>query len=160
MRIQISLPPDRSVPGTLRAFDDQEQLIVGPLKCLGKADNAAAKLHGNPDRISTRPFGDTPTGDYEIVRLVAHAGETEIHTYGTYPSILLDPSSGDALIAKQNGRSGLMIHGGDPGLGGRLRSTYGCIRVTESNERDLAALVLQSSLATSVVRIIETSPRS
>lgn len=155
MRIEILLPRDRSSLGTLQAFNDDGEPVVGPVKCLGKADNAAAKLHGNPDRISIKPFGDTPTGEYRVAQLISHSGETEIHTYGTYPSILLDPLAGDALTAKQNGRLGLMIHGGDAGPSGRLRPTYGCIRVAELSERNLAALVVQSILGPSLVRIAE-----
>lgn len=88
------------------------------------------------------------------MQLVAHIGsEGNIHTYGTYPSVLLDPISGDALTAKHNGRAGLMIHGGAPALDGSLRSTFGCIRVSEANERDLAALVVHSQLASSIVQV-------
>jgi lipoprotein-anchoring transpeptidase ErfK/SrfK len=156
MRIEISLLKDRTIPATLQAFNDDEERIVGPVKCLGKADNATAKLHGNPDRTTTRPFGDTPTGDYRVVRLVTHTGgESEVHTYGTFPSVLLDPVAGDALTAKNNGRSGLMIHGGAPGAGGKLRPTFGCIRVAEDDERDLAALIVRSTLTSSTVRITE-----
>jgi hypothetical protein len=157
MRIEISLFKDRTLPGTLQAFNDDEEQVIGPVKCLGKADNATAKLHGNPDRTTTQPFGDTPTGGYRVVQLVTHPNnETEIHTYGAYPSVLLDPVSGDALTAKDNGRSGLMIHGGAPGTGGKLRPTFGCIRVAEDDERDLAALIVHSLLASSTVRISET----
>jgi hypothetical protein len=156
LRIEITLPKDRTLPGKLQAFDDGDLLILDGIGCLGKSDNATAKLHGNPDRITTRPFGDTPTGEYRVVQLVAHLhSESEIHTYGTFPSVLLDPLSGDALAAKQNGRTGLMIHGGVPGGGGRLRPTFGCIRIAENDERDLVALIVNSALALSRVRIGE-----
>lgn len=156
MRVEVTLPKDRSVPGKLRAFDDADQLVLGPVNCLGRADSGDAKLHGNPERDSLHLFGDTPTGKYRIAQLMSHQrSESDIHTYGTYPAVLLDPLSGDALKAKQNGRSGLMIHGGAPSASGKLRPTHGCIRIAEADERDLVAIVLRSALATSTVLVSE-----
>ena len=156
MRVEVTLPSDRTLTGTLQGFDDDGVLVLGPVNCLGKADNATAKLHENPSRDSLLPFGDTPTGNYDIVKLFSHTGgESDIHTYGTFPSVLLDPKFGNALKAKRNGRSGIMIHGGAPGAGGKLRPTFGCIRLSENDERDLAALVLRSTLASSTVVVKE-----
>jgi L,D-transpeptidase catalytic domain len=156
MLVEVTLPSDRTLTGTLQAFDDEGARVLGPVNCLGKADNATAKLHDNPTRDSLIPFGDTPVGTYGIVRLISHTGgESETHTYGTYPSVLLDPKSGLALKAKKNGRSGIMIHGGAASTGGKLRPTFGCIRLFENDERDLAALVLRSALASSTVSVKE-----
>jgi hypothetical protein len=156
MKIEIMLPKDRSVPGTLEASDDAATKAMGPVSCLGKADSQDAALHHNPTMDSTQPFGNTPTGDYKIVQLVTHSGsESDVHTYGSFPSILLDPVSGDALKAKQNGRAGLMIHGGVPSLSGGLRPTHGCVRVTENTQRDLAAAVVHAVLNASLVTVQE-----
>jgi hypothetical protein len=92
MTIKITLQRDRSVSGTLVAFDDAGTVVVGPVTCLGRADSQDAALHHNPTLDSVQPFGNTPTGDYHIVQLVTHTGgESDLHTYGSFPSILLDP---------------------------------------------------------------------
>jgi hypothetical protein len=151
MKIQIALSKDRSILGNLQVFDDAGVVVLGPVDCLGQADQGDAHAHNNPTRDTTRQYGNTPTGGYAIAQLVTHSGgETDLHTYGSYPSILLDPLSGDALKAKQNGRSGLMIHGGAPGLNGRLRPTHGCVRLSESDQRDLVSIVFPSIKTTTV----------
>src|SRR5271156_29634 len=104
MKIQIAFSKDRSILGNLQAFNDAGVVVLGPVDCLGQADLGDAQAHHNPTRDTTRQYGNTPTGDYAIAQLVTHSGgETDLHTYGSYPSILLDPLSGDALKAKQNG---------------------------------------------------------
>ena len=156
MRVEITLPKDRSTVGKLQAFDDAGQSALGPVNCLGRADSTDAKLHGNPQRDSLRSFGDTPTGGYRIAQLVSHQhSESDVHTYGTYPAVLLDPTAGDALKAKQNGRFGLMIHGGAPSASGKLRPTHGCVRLAENDQRDLVSIVVRSLLASSTVTVTE-----
>lgn len=75
--------------------------------CLGRADQEAAKKVGNPSRNPLRRNGDTPTGTYRawIGRVILLSPRS----YGPHPVIRLDPISGDALEAKRNGRSGLLI---------------------------------------------------
>jgi hypothetical protein len=51
-------------------------------------------------------------------------------TYGQNRVMYMDPLSGDALTAEDNGRSGLWLHGGSL-RDGNLRPTYGCIRVDD-----------------------------
>ncbi|KQM36446.1 hypothetical protein ASE59_05235 [Sphingomonas sp. Leaf10] len=63
--------------------------------------------------------------------------------YGSVGAIVLDPISGDAEVAQDNGRTGLLIHAGrqvatPTPLPGHLRPTNGCIRILEP---DLAALI-------------------
>ena len=50
---------------------------------------------------------------------------------------MLDPVSGQAKIPKQNGRFGLLIHGGDLNAAGKLRPTFGCVRVFNNDLADL-----------------------
>jgi lipoprotein-anchoring transpeptidase ErfK/SrfK len=57
--------------------------------------------------------------------------------FGPNPFIVLDPTSGPALRAKQNGRHGLLIHGGDLNAQGKLRPTFGCVRVFNKDMKDL-----------------------
>jgi hypothetical protein len=158
MKISVVLPQNRIRPGQLSVFDDDGSLVFGPVACLGKADNGAAKAHGNPTRDPTQRFGDTPTGSYAAVMLVVHdAGETNVHTYGAHPSILLDPVSGQALTAKQQGRTGIMIHGGAPSPTGGLRPTNGCVRLSEADQGSLIALVQPVALRTVSVVITEAT---
>lgn len=53
------------------------------------------------------------------------------HSYGINGVIKLDPASGDAATAKGNGRTGILIHGGELGIGGQLRRTNGCLRLRD-----------------------------
>ena len=152
MRIQVVLHPNRVQLGQLTVLDDDGAALFGPVPCLGKADNQDAIQHNNPTRDPKLPFGDTPTGEYSIAELVTHAkGETTRHTYGAFPSVLLDPQSGDALTAKQNGREGLMIHGGAPSSSGGLRPTHGCVRLAEDSQKALIDLLESAPELDSVV---------
>jgi hypothetical protein len=92
-----------------------------------------------------------------VTLLVVHStGETDLHTYGAFPSLLLDPQSGEALIAKQNGREGLMIHGGAPSSTGGLRPTHGCIRLSEENQKALTGLLIDTPLNSLIVSVSES----
>ena len=156
MRIQVVLHHDRLRPGALTVLPDAGgAALLGPVPCLGRADNEAAALHGNPDRDPKRSFGDTPTGEYRVAKTVPHSGETDIHSYGAHPSLLLDPQTGDALLAKQAKREGLMIHGGAPSTAGGLRPTHGCIRLSEDNQLALLNAVGATPLTALVVSVSE-----
>jgi hypothetical protein len=155
MQIQITLRKNRTLPGQFRVMNTAATPVLGPILCLGKADNAAANLQGNATRNPERSFGDTPTGGYAITALVPHHGETDLHTYGPHPSVLLDPQSGQALTAKTNGRTGLMIHGGVPSATGGLRPTHGCVRLSDANQNALIALITTLSLTTITVTVTE-----
>jgi hypothetical protein len=134
MQILVTLQTNRSLPGTLRLLGADGRVIVQGI-CLGKADGAAAAKAGNPVRNPVRPVGDTPTGEY-AGRLLGWV-PPPARSYGTVEPIVLDPMSGQALEAKQNGRKGLWIHGGDLTAGGFLRPTYGCIRVTPATHSSI-----------------------
>ncbi|HEV2687303.1 MAG TPA: L,D-transpeptidase [Bryobacteraceae bacterium] len=156
MRIQVALHKDRTVPGSFQVLADADSTVLfGPVPCLGKADNQDAAQHQNPTRDPKRPFGDTPTGGYNVAAIVSHQGETDLHTYGAFPSLLLDPQSGDALTAKQNGREGIMIHGGAPSATGGLRPTHGCIRLSEASQQGLTGLVASTPLNSLTVSVSE-----
>ena len=130
MRLHARLPQDRQHPGELTFESDDGAVIIGPFPCRGKADSADAEIHGNPSRNPLFPYGDHPYGTSRIAAI--EPGKLPAHTYGPC-FLLLDPVSGDALIAKQNHRAGLGAHGGDPGQPGtlnELRATDGCLRTT------------------------------
>src|SRR5579859_7744671 len=138
-RIVVELPKDRTQAGTLELQDDSGKTVAGPFDVLGKADNQTATSHGNPDRDPAMPYGDTPTGSYDVSGYKATGNEQySAHSYGTSGAIALDPVGGDAAEASDNGRTGLMIHAGDLGAEDQLRPTNGCMRM--SNE-DMATLM-------------------
>ena len=140
MKILISLQKDRNKPGKLTVYD--APLGAGRTSpcscaCLGKSDNAAAAAHGNPARNPLLPFGDIPTGTYAGVWSVPLI---PARSYGPNPVLVLNPVSGDALTAKNNGRFGLLIHGGDLNAAGKFRPTHGCVRVGNDDMAWLAGL--------------------
>lgn len=136
----MSLPKNRTFLGTLRLVGVDGELIYGPVRAYGKADNAMAARRGNRSRNTKLPFGDTPSGLYGIrfsPQPMADRG-----TYGMNRVVFMDPLSGDAAEAEENGRSGLWLHGGSL-RNGRLRPTYGCIRVDDETMLDLYQLSKQ-----------------
>lgn len=126
VQVFVTLPHDRATTGFIMLIAGGKTL-AGPFRVLGKADDEMAAKKGNPDRDPTQPFGDTPTGDY-----TATLG-TRAASYGPNGVIELSPASGNALTAEENGRDGLLIHGGKPNKLGKLRPTYGCLRVADDD---------------------------
>jgi hypothetical protein len=122
---------DRSLVGGIYLYRGSGALEV-LYSALGKADN--------PGALSIYPYGDTPTGGYDILS-IAPTGPgtpyTSVRSYGTAGVIKLDPVSGEAATAKRNARRGLLVHGGDPGSTSLLRRTNGCIRMMNSELADL-----------------------
>jgi hypothetical protein len=147
VEIRIEAPADRRKLGTLRVLNSAGALVAGPFPCLLKSDNLAAAKAGNPARDPTRQDGDTPLGEYKAAWCPAGASS---RSYGPYKRILLDPTAGDALAAKKNGRRGLMIHGGAPGYLGVLRPTDGCVRVADGT-------MLQLERFTKISRVTVTA---
>lgn len=137
--INVRLPVKRTFLGILTLTDSAGDVAAGPFPALGKADDGTAKEKGNATASPTLPFGDTPSGSYRFV-LIMETGDTTKHTaysYGPHGAIVMDPLSGDALTAKQNGRKGLLIHGGAPSKKGGLRRTNGCIRLSNADMKSL-----------------------
>lgn len=143
MKIYARLPHDRTAEGTIWAINDAARIAAGPEICLGKADNAAAKAHGNPQRFPVKPFGDHPLGRYRVTRIVRYGPTSDAKAFHSYGRgfLGLEPLAGDAATAKANGRTGLAIHGGAPNASGRLRPTNGCLRVPDAFAAQLADLV-------------------
>jgi hypothetical protein len=149
-RVVVEVPSDRTKIGTIRLLADNGILIVGPFSVFAKADNRTASRNGNPSRNPLFPFGDTPTGRYRVPGLEATGPNTSrnAHSYGPHGAIRLDPTEGDAAVAKGLGREYLLIHGGDPNTAGLLRPTNGCIRLSNDDMRTLvAAIVAESQLS-------------
>ena len=133
VQIKIDLLKNRVQLGALTVLDGAGNILTGPIDALGKADNASAAARGNSTRDPVLSFGDTPTGKYR--GFVNPLARTPINDrkYGPQSIISLDPVSGQAKTAKENGRFGLLIHGGDLNAAGRLRPTFGCVRVANAS---------------------------
>jgi hypothetical protein len=140
VEIVVEVPTDRRNLGRLTLKDDAGNVLAGPFDAYGKSDNLTAINHGNSARDPLLPYGDTPLGSYEIPRAVATGTGTNYpdHSYGSSGALVLRPVGGQALSAAANGRTGLLIHSGDPGVGGRLRPTNGCVRLSGA---DMSALM-------------------
>lgn len=128
--IIVTLPKDRNYKGSLSLYH-ANGAIQKTCECLGLAE-------GNGPM--TQEEGNTPTGTYRGEIYPAHSNT---HSYGPYKRINMVGVSG---IAKTSGRTGIMIHGGDPTTdtslhGYPLRCTHGCIRVTNSNQKGLVDLI-------------------
>lgn len=62
---------------------------------------------------------------------------------------ILPSISGNFLIAEENGRSEIMIHGGAPAPNSSaiwypLRPTYGCVRLSNSDQKELIQVLEQN----------------
>lgn len=148
MFINVFLPRDRTRPGYLHLFDSDGERLLAEVPCRGKADNQQAAKNGNPTRNPTRPYGDTPAGVYMPSRVTRY--DPPHKTFGKY-AILLEGEAGDALKARENGRSGLAIHGGRGD--GRLIATYGCIRVRDSDMQRLVDAIGDRQV---IVEVVDT----
>ena len=137
MKLRSVLPINRWLPGLLTVEDDFGAVVLGPFPCRGKADGQIAAAKGNPSRFPTMPYGDHPSGAYRV--LYTETGKLPASSFGPF-FLLLDPLSGRAAVAKQNGRAGLAIHGGDLNPDGSLRSTKGCLRISNEAVSQIAAL--------------------
>ncbi|MEO8028214.1 MAG: hypothetical protein ABI823_17150 [Bryobacteraceae bacterium] len=135
--ILVELPADRSKLGRI-SLRDANGALWGPAACYGKADAQSASAHGNPQRDPLQPFGDTPLGSYACAIGRPAVTPRISRSYGPNGYVVLRAVSGPAKTAEQNGRFGLLIHGGDLNAAGKLRPTFGCVRV--GNE-DLKALL-------------------
>lgn len=128
--IIVTLPKDRNYKGSLSLYHANGALQK-TCECLGLSES------NGPMTVTN---GNTPTGTYRGELYSKHSNTS---SYGPYRRINMVGVSG---IAKTSGRTGIMIHGGDPTTntslpGYPLRCTYGCIRVTNDNQKALVDLV-------------------
>ena len=128
--IIVTLPQNRNYKGSLSLYHANGAL-QRTCECLGLAEGNGSMSVEN---------GNTPTGTY---RGELYPESSNTYSYGPYRRINMVGLSG---IAKTSGRTGIMIHGGDPATntslpGYPLRCTHGCIRVTNSNQKALVDLV-------------------
>lgn len=154
LTIRVDLPTDRTRTGTLKVLDPATGLtLFGPVPVLGRAARNRATQEGNPNGDPLKPFGDTPTGGYDIVNIVANgAGTTRPEAqYGKSGSIVLDPTTGDAARAKTAGRTGLLIHAGRHDFSSvvdarALKPTNGCLRMLDWHLAELIKVIRNNNL--------------
>lgn len=133
LSVRVELPQNRTQTGSLRILNGAST-VLGPLIGYGKADNAAARRHGNPDRNPEFPYGDTPCGEWRIVAIIPTGVEgLPARSYGPHGALDLRPVSGSCRRAYDQGRHGIWIHGGDLSAAGRLRPTHGCLRLSNDD---------------------------
>jgi len=140
MKALVQLKPDRSLEGTITFFEIPKSTNTKQVRCLAKSDNTKAKNSGNESRDPLKPFGDLPTGTYKAVITTAESNDK----YGPHKRWVLNALTGDAWTAvHDNGRYSLMIHGGKL-RNGKLRPTYGCLRLDDETMEWLAGLGVTS----------------
>jgi len=142
MILHSRLPRNREHEGQFWV-EAEGRTLLGPWRCRGEADNQNAARANNVIEDPTRVGGDHPAGTYRLVKAVSFHPTDTAHfpTFGPW-FFLLDPLDGEALVAKQQGRTGLGLHGGAPGPGDMLRATYGCLRLFNDGVLRLAGLIL------------------
>jgi hypothetical protein len=154
LTIRVQLPANRLRTGTLSVIDPLTGVpLFGPVPVLGRAARDRAGQAGNPGGDPLRPYGDTPTGGYRIVNIVANGPGTSrpVLNYGQSGAIVLDPASGDAARAEANGRTGLLIHAGRHAFSSvvdarALKPTNGCLRMLDWDLAELIKVIRQNSL--------------
>ena len=130
--------PDRTNVGTITLRNDGGVQVV-LYSALGKAANDDAAAKGNVGANPLHLYGNTPLGLYHVNEIAPSGPDTR--KYGDAGVIRLEPVGGQALLAKQNGRTGLLIQGGSPGTTGLLRRTNGCVRMMNGELRHLIAKI-------------------
>lgn len=143
--IEISLPKNRWNAGTLKVLGADGKQLLADIECRGKADGQRAALESNTSRDPVYPYGDTPSGQYGPTKLILFREESERFGIGWIP---MEGITGDAYDAKQNGRSGLAIHGGRGN--GRLMATLGCVRVRDIDFRHMAHVLGNAPIAITI----------
>lgn len=135
MKLYALLPASRFEAGECWVEDADGARVYGPVRCRGEADNTGAMQHGNPQEDPKRSYGDHPYGLYRVAQLLYDPKPAL--SYGPV-FIAINPVGGEAWEARLAGRTGFGIHGGALHEDGRLRETYGCLRVDDDTVLALA----------------------
>jgi hypothetical protein len=137
--LNVLLPRNRNHPGWIRVeingVPQREFHILG---------RGSTTLKGKPTLNPTlSPFkyaGNTPTGDYVSPSIVSTT-DWDPSSYGPWGAVRLKAVAGDALLAERLGRTGLLIHGGREGSFDGYRPTLGCLRLHNSDMKQLIQLI-------------------
>lgn len=146
MHLVITLPSDRRYAGYFTLVDNSGQLLMDG-RARGKSDNSKAIEHDNPTRNSTQSYGDTPTGEYEEA-FITHFNPPHKRLGKAW--IAIEGKSGDALIARNNGRWGIGIHAGRLHTDGTLITTYGCVRLSDRDMDQMCAVIKDDPISITI----------
>lgn len=95
-----------------------QEKVVASFKANTVADYTDAAKHGNAGRDPLKPYGDTPEGEYTLVRIRENVGGKELY-------IDMRATGGQALLdARRDGREQIDFHSG--------RVTNGCFGASTS----------------------------
>lgn len=132
--LNVLLWKNRDKTGTLRL--EEESRPIGDYKVMGRGSRGS----GDTSRLKK---GNTPTGSYSGNHIV-DTSKWPQDSFGPWGAIRLKPTSGNAM---NNGRSGLLIHGGKSGAWGTgtLRPTWGCLRLSNGDMKDLVENIYRLS---------------
>lgn len=139
VKLNVILPKNRDHTGWLRV--EVDGFPRAEFRVLGRGSTTK----NNPTQHG--PFlehGDTPTGEYDSPGVASTAGQNEA-SYGPNGKVLLEPRTGDALLAKWLGRDLFRIHGGAPGAFDNYRATWGCLRLSNQDMYQLRSLLSSAS---------------
>lgn len=117
---------DRSA--TLTLYDNKGK-NKGSYKALAKGQNR--------NRMVKDGKGDTPHGTYKIPGWRDPDNPQSAKnkkSYGPNPRLMIEGETGEA---KDSNRDLLRVHGGDKSSDGELRSTHGCIRLSNEDMKTL-----------------------
>jgi hypothetical protein len=137
-KIVVQLPSNRDYAGKLEIQNAAGKRIAGPFRVCGRADDESAQQNKNPQRDPLLPFGDTPFGEYQIVKVLPSGPGTAYgaEEFGPFGIVLMKPRLGDAALADANGRFGFFIQGGARSRNGLLRPTVdGSLRLSDYDQR-------------------------
>ena len=135
IQIVVGLPKNRDKTGKLSLQINYRTIKTYSVLGRGSRGNGETSLQIE---------GNTPTGKY-ISTKIEDTSKWKRDSYGRYGAIRLTPMKGNALLAKWNGRKGILIHGG--GLrNGELKPTLGCLRLHNEDIRDLINQIIKVSI--------------
>ena len=162
-KLVIVVPKDRGRCGRALLIGSDGATRAGPLRVLATASKWAARRHGNEARDCHKPYGHTPPGSYVVAGslppgVVPHPRRWR--RFGVLGALVLQPVGGDALEASKAGRRRFLLHGGAEDRRGRLRPTFGGLRMSDPDLNALLRAVNDANAArdpVSSVELVETS---
>jgi hypothetical protein len=142
-KIIVRLPSDRDYAGILEIQGPGGKTIAGPFDVCARADSEIARRNHNPSRNPLLPFGDVPLGNYRVAQIFDSGPRTSYpaEEFGSAGIVLLQPQSGEAVLADANGRFGFFIQAGRLSRKGALRPNDGSLRLSDRDLRKLLAVV-------------------
>jgi hypothetical protein len=162
-KIIVQLPTNRDCAGVLEIKNAAGKRIAGPFQVCGRADDERAQANKNPARNPLLPFGDTPLGRYQVVKIIGSGPGTPYGSdeFGAAGLVLLQPKQGDAALADANGRFGFFIQGGARSRNRLLRPTQdGSLRLSDRDQRKFISALRRLGEANNVCIVICTAKSS